>query len=67
MATSTSLPGVTRQFHSFSQAASENGMSRVYGGIHFLHAVQDGLRQGKGIGHSVSQLLPPVSVYSAAQ
>lgn len=67
MATSTSLPGVIRQFHSFSQAATENGMSRVYGGIHFLHSVQDGLRQGKGIGHSVSQLLPSVTVHSEVQ
>ena len=65
VATSTSLPGVTRQFKSFSEAASENGMSRVYGGIHFLHAVQDGLQQGKGIGHSVSQLLPSVVAHPA--
>jgi len=65
--TSTSLPGVTRHFHSFSEAALENGMSRVYGGIHFLHAVQDGLRQGEGIGRSVSQLLPPVPERYEAQ
>lgn len=67
VATSTSLPGVTRQFHSFSEAALENGMSRVYGGIHFLHAVQDGLVQGKGIGRSVSQSLPPVAARSVVQ
>jgi hypothetical protein len=65
--TSTSLPGVTRQFQNFSEAALENGMSRVYGGIHFLHAVQDGLRQGKGIGRSVSRLLPAVPGRSAAE
>ena len=58
--TSTSLPGVKRRFNSFTEAAVENGLSRVYGGIHFLHAVQDGYKQGKGIGGSVSQLLPPV-------
>jgi hypothetical protein len=57
--TSTSLPGVTRHFESFTQAAVENGLSRVYGGIHFLHAVHDGYRQGKGIGRAVSRLLPP--------
>ncbi|MDG0865163.1 choice-of-anchor D domain-containing protein, partial [Pelomonas aquatica] len=32
--TSPTLPGVTRSFASFSQAADEAGMSRIYGGIH---------------------------------
>jgi hypothetical protein len=59
-ATSPSLPGVTRRFHSFSEAARENGMSRVYGGIHFPHAVRDGARQGKAVGLEVSRLLPRV-------
>lgn len=57
-ATSTTLPGVTRRFRGFTEAAVENGLSRVYGGIHFGHAVADGYRQGKGIGRSVSRLLP---------
>lgn len=65
--TSTSLPGVARHFRSFSEAARENGMSRVYGGIHFLHAVEHGLQQGKGIGRSVSQLLPRVGGPSTGQ
>jgi membrane-associated phospholipid phosphatase len=58
--TSTSLPGVTRHYESFRQAALENGISRVYGGIHFLHAVHDGYAQGQGIGRSISRLLPAV-------
>jgi membrane-associated phospholipid phosphatase len=58
--TSTTLPGVTRRFKSFTEAAVENGLSRVYGGIHFLHAVKDGYAQGQGIGRSISRLLPPV-------
>ena len=58
---STSLPGVTRHYHSFSQAAKENGLSRVYGGIHFRHAVDHGFQQGRSIGRSVSGLLPAVS------
>jgi hypothetical protein len=58
-ATSATLPGVTRRFKSFSHAAHEAGMSRVYGGIHFLHAVEDGLAHGKGIGRVVSRKLPP--------
>jgi hypothetical protein len=32
--TSATLPGVTRSFTSFSQAADEAGLSRIYGGIH---------------------------------
>jgi hypothetical protein len=58
--TSITLPGVTRRFKNFSHAAREAGMSRVYGGIHFLHAVEDGFSQGRGIGRVVSRALPPV-------
>lgn len=57
-ATSVSLPGVTRRFRSFTQAAKENGMSRVYGGIHFVRAVKDGYWVGKRIGGEVSRFLP---------
>lgn len=57
---STTLPGVTRHFHSLTAASRENGLSRIYGGIHFRHAVNDGLRQGQGIGREVSRMLPSV-------
>ena len=59
-ATSVTLPGVTRQFKGFSQAARENGHSRIYAGIHFRRAVEDGYKQGKRIGRAVVMLLPPV-------
>jgi membrane-associated phospholipid phosphatase len=58
--TGTSLPGVTRTFASFREAAVENGLSRVYGGIHFVHAVRDGYRQGQGIGRSIRRQQPAV-------
>ena len=58
--TSTSLPGVTRSFRGFSDAAVENGLSRAYAGIHFLRAIGDGYSQGRGIGRKVERLLPPV-------
>ena len=58
--TSTSLPGVTRSFRSFSDAAVENGLSRAYAGIHFLRAINDGYAQGHGIGRKIEKLLPPV-------
>lgn len=57
-ATSVFLPDVTRRFTSFSQAAEENGMSRAYGGIHFLRAVRDGAELGRSVGRQVSELLP---------
>jgi membrane-associated phospholipid phosphatase len=56
-ATSTTLPGVSRRFRGFSVAAVENGLSRVYGGIHFVRAVVDGYRQGQGIGRVAARQL----------
>jgi PAP2 superfamily len=47
---SEDLPGVTRSFPSFSAAAAEAGMSRIYGGIHFLSANQAGLSSGSQLG-----------------
>jgi hypothetical protein len=59
-ATSLTLPGVTRDFRGFSAAAEENGLSRLYAGIHFRHAVREGRRQGRSIGRAVAEALPPV-------
>jgi hypothetical protein len=56
--TSVTLPGATRRFKSFSQAAREAGMSRVFGGIHFVHAVEDGWAAGKLVGRDVARKLP---------
>jgi hypothetical protein len=55
--TSATLPGVTRHFSGFERAAREVAWSRVYGGIHFVHAVEDGLAQGRGIGHEIGRML----------
>lgn len=57
--TSLTLPGVRRHYRSFSQAAEENGLSRIYAGIHFRHAVNDGRRQGRSIGRAVAGALAP--------
>ncbi|MBD2069041.1 phosphatase PAP2 family protein [Leptolyngbya sp. FACHB-671] len=51
--TSIGLPGVVRSYSSFSQAADEAGMSRVYGGIHFQSGNQDGLVMGRALGRYV--------------
>ncbi len=60
-ATSLTLPGVTRQFRGFSQAAKENGRSRIYAGIHFPYAVSHGYRQGKSVGRAAAKALPRIS------
>lgn len=39
-----------RSFRSFDDAAKEAGISRLYGGIHFRAAIDDGLEQGRCIG-----------------
>jgi hypothetical protein len=58
--TSLTLPGVTRHYRGFSQAAQENGLSRLYAGIHFRHAVKDGRRQGRGVGQAVIEAFAPM-------
>jgi hypothetical protein len=42
-----------RAFRSFSHARDEVAVSRVYGGIHFVPAVVDGVTQGECIGRRV--------------
>jgi PAP2 superfamily len=51
--TSSGLPGVSRSYNNFAAAADEAGMSRVYGGIHFLTADVDGLATGRVLGNYV--------------
>jgi PAP2 superfamily len=48
--TSDGLPGVVRSFRGFQQAAREAALSRLYGGIHFRSANEDGLEAGLAIG-----------------
>ena len=38
-----------RNFQSFSQAADEAAMSRLYGGIHYREAIENGLKQGQEV------------------
>jgi hypothetical protein len=58
--TSGSLPGVTRTFASFADAAKENALSRVLVGYHFRLATEVGLAQGREVGNYVvhNALLP---------
>jgi membrane-associated phospholipid phosphatase len=47
---SPALPGVTATYQSFSDAAVEVGLSRIWGGIHFRTACE----VGRGVGESIA-------------
>jgi len=52
---------VLRSYTSFSQAADENAVSRIYIGIHFRRAVEEGVRHGRKIAeYAVHQFMKPV-------
>jgi hypothetical protein len=53
--TADALPGFSRTFNSFWEAAAEAGMSRIYGGIHFMSANQQGLLCGTRIAAYVTE------------
>jgi hypothetical protein len=54
------LPGVYRSFSTCFDAAEEAGVSRIYGGIHFRSASEDGLQAGISIGEwTVAHYLLP--------
>ncbi|HLZ17628.1 MAG TPA: phosphatase PAP2 family protein, partial [Cyclobacteriaceae bacterium] len=42
-----------RKFKSFKHAAQEAALSRLYGGIHFRDAIEEGERQGAAIGQFI--------------
>jgi hypothetical protein len=52
---SDDMPGVVRFYDSFSDAALESGMSRIYGGIHFMSANLYGLFSGWQTGAYVAR------------
>lgn len=53
-----------REFKSFRQAASEAAISRLYGGIHYRDAIENGQQQGKAIGEFVVNRLKKAGVKS---
>jgi hypothetical protein len=53
---------VTRSFSRLSDAAAENGESRILVGFHFRHAVEDGMAHGRQIGSwVVSHYMKPAN------
>jgi PAP2 superfamily len=55
---SKTLPGVSRTYSSFSEAAAEEGASRLYCGIHFRNGMTAGLEQGEAVAAAVVKQLP---------
>ena len=50
-----------RSFRSFTEAANENGVSRILIGIHFRRAVEEGIEHGRNIGRrAVERFMRPV-------
>ena len=50
-----------RSFRSFTEAANENGLSRVLIGIHFRRATEEGIEHGRKIGRrAVERFMGPV-------
>ncbi|MBC7571981.1 MAG: vanadium-dependent haloperoxidase [Spirosoma sp.] len=54
-----------RQFTSFRQAAQEAAISRLYGGIHYRDAIENGQTQGSAIGSFVVQKLKKAGIKPA--
>lgn len=46
-----------RYFDSFYHASSEAGISRLYGGIHYMPAIEEGLTQGHNVGAYINEKL----------
>ncbi len=46
-----------RHFSSFKQAAAEAAISRLYGGIHYMPAIKNGLEEGTAIGGYIAEKL----------
>ena len=46
-----------REFKSFKEASEEAAISRLYGGIHYMPAISNGITQGRALGQYISDKL----------
>ncbi len=46
-----------RSFPSFNKAADEAALSRLYGGIHYRAAIDEGLKQGRSLGTLINETI----------
>lgn len=51
-----------RKFNSFINAAKEAAISRLYGGIHFRDAIENGVKEGEQIGKFVITHTPDIQI-----
>lgn len=56
-----------RQFKSFFDASNEAAISRLYGGIHFRDACEQGVAQGKLVGEHIVKMLANSSGHPGSQ
>ena len=47
----------TRKYNSFIEASEEAAISRLYGGIHYRMAIEEGVSQGEKVGNFISENL----------
>jgi PAP2 superfamily len=50
--------GLKRSFHSIQDAANEAAISRLYGGIHYRSAIEEGKKQGQQVGKLYNHTFP---------
>jgi hypothetical protein len=55
-----------RSFPSFNAAAAEAAISRLYGGIHYRMAIEEGITQGRGVGQLVVRKIRTRAAVAAA-
>lgn len=55
----------TRDFQSFRQASEEAAISRLYGGIHYRDAIENGQAQGKALGNFIVEKLKKAGIKAA--
>ena len=54
-----------RKFNSFAEASREAAISRLYGGIHFRDAIENGAKEGEAIGKFVVRSIPVSGKFKA--
>ena len=55
-----------RSYNSFLQASEEAAISRLYGGIHYMMAIEEGVRQGERVGNYVVEKIQTLKKDTAA-
>ncbi|MBT4959940.1 MAG: phosphatidic acid phosphatase, partial [Flavobacteriaceae bacterium] len=50
-----------RKFNSFIHASEEAAISRLYGGIHYRMAIDEGIIQGRKVGNYINEKLRTIN------